>query len=304
MSRKLSADFMSDLLSITGSIREILDLVKADHTLEFNIRDNYVNIYYRGGNVLKITEKAPHTYEFWFDHNYQKSRTPVEIINLQTHLKNRDWLNFFPYAKQAMDFYFADKQSEEREFAQLVVRDNNYSGVSNGTDYFIIDYEYDNHNGARFDLVAVEWPSTASHRKMPHKHKPKLVVMEMKYGDGALKGTAGMVKHVKDFITFLANAGQVISFKQEMADLFKQKRELGLVKFGVNGNNNHIEEFYEEIEMVFLIANHDPESTVLKEVLLAVNTLYPSFNVKVLASNFLGYALYIHQVSTLNPDTL
>ncbi len=295
---------MSDLVSITGSLKEILDLVKADHTLEFNIRDNYVNIYYRGGNILRITEKGQHTYEFWFNHNYQKSRPPIEIVNLQTHLQNKDWLRFFPFAKQAMDFYFADKQSEEREFAQLVVRDNNYSGVSNGTDYFIIDYEYDNHNGAQFDLVAVEWPSDAQHRKMPHKHKPKLVVIEMKYGDGALKGTAGMVKHVKDFVAFLDSDGQVISFKQEMADLFKQKRELGLVKFGVNGNNNSIEEFYEEIEMVFLIANHDPESKVLREVLLEVNKLYPKFIVKVLTSNFLGYGLFNHTIRTLISDAL
>src|ERR1035437_7434973 len=143
MPRKLSANFMSDLL--TGSLKSILDLVKTDHTLEFNIRDNYVNIYYRGGNVLKIIEKSPHTYDFWFDQKYQKSRPSLEIVNLQTYLQIRDWLTFFPFAKQAMDFYFADKQSEEREFAQLVVRDNNYSGIANGTDYFIIDYEYDNH---------------------------------------------------------------------------------------------------------------------------------------------------------------
>ena len=128
--------------------------------------------------------------------------------------------------------------------------------------------------------------------------------MEMKYGDGALKGTAGMVKHVKDFIAFLSNATQVVSFKQEMAEMFKQKRELGLVKFGANGNNNNIEDFFEEIEMVFLIANHDPASTTLQEVLLDVNKLYPNFEVKSLSSNFLGYGLYNNMVTCLNPAPL
>jgi len=59
-----------------------------------------------------------------------------------------------------------------------VVRENNYSSISNGTDYFIIDIEYDNHAHARFDLVAVEWPSKASHRKLAKDYKPKLVVIE------------------------------------------------------------------------------------------------------------------------------
>jgi hypothetical protein len=302
MTRKLSFEFIEDLK--TGNLKQILDLVKLDPTLDLNIRGNYVNIYYRGGNILKISEIKPHIYSFWFDPDYQVSRPSNEIANLKTHLENRDWLYFFPFAKQAMDFYFAYRQSEEREFAQLVVRDNNYSGVSNGTDYFIIDYEYNNHKGAQFDLVSVVWTSNTQHRKTPNKHKPKLIVMEMKYGDGAFKGKAGMIKHVKDFIDFLASPGQVISFKKEMVDLFKQKRELGLVRFGVKGNKNHIEEFDEKIEMVFLIANHDPESKVLKEVLLEVNELFPSFDVKVLSSNFLGYGLYTHLIKTLNPDIL
>lgn len=299
MARILSVTFIEDLKQ--GILKPILDRIQSDHTLEFNIRENYVNIYYRGGNVLRISEKVPHRYEYWFDINYGVSRTPAEMVQIQKCLSDKDWVNFFPLAKQAMDYYFSDSSKEEREFAQLVVRENNYSGIANGTDYFIIDYEYDNHQGARFDLVAVEWPSNQVHRKMPQKHKPKLVVLEMKYGDGAMKGIAGMVKHTSDFEKFLANANQVCSFKLEMVNLFKQKRELGLIKFGSTGNKHSIEEFCEEIDMIFLLANHDPESNILKEVVGDIGNLFPEFRVKIITANFLGYGLYNHKISTLTP---
>ncbi|MCX6267509.1 MAG: hypothetical protein NTW16_09150 [Bacteroidetes bacterium] len=299
MPRKLSKEFIEDLLS--GELSQVLKLVQTDPTLDFNIRKDYVNIYYRGGNILRITEKAPHNYKFEFDPKYKGSRPDPEMDRIQDILKSEkeDWLSFFPFAKQAMDFYFSNNPKEEREFAQVVVRDNNYSGASNGTDYFIIDYEYDNHQGARFDLVAVEWPSVQQYRKLTGNYRPKLVVMEMKYADGALKGSAGIVKHVQDFLRFLENHDQVASFKQEMVDLFKQKRMLGLVKFGNNGNPNQIEEFDAEIELQFLLSNHDPASTVLKEVTHEVTCQFPSFEVKIIQSNFLGYGLYNNKVSTL-----
>jgi len=107
-----------------------------------------------------------------------------------------DWDLYFPKMKQRW-ILFSKHRKEEREYQQLVVRENNYSSISNGTDYFIIDIEYDNHAHARFDLVAVEWPSKASHRNWL-RIQAKLVVIEMKYGDGALTGTAGMKKHLSD----------------------------------------------------------------------------------------------------------
>jgi len=88
-----------------------------------------------------------------------------------------------------MDFYFTKHMKEEREYQHLWVRENNYSSIANSTDYFIADIEYDNHKNARFDIVAIEWLSDASIRKLKNGHNPKLVVIEMKYGDGAFRGS-------------------------------------------------------------------------------------------------------------------
>jgi len=46
----------------------LLNLVKSDKDLVLQIRNNYINIYYKGGNMLKVT----HGPGFDFDHNYFK----------------------------------------------------------------------------------------------------------------------------------------------------------------------------------------------------------------------------------------
>jgi len=53
MPRRLSDQFMAGLKE--GWLHPLLDRVKADRTLCLEIREDYVNIYYRGGNLLKVS---------------------------------------------------------------------------------------------------------------------------------------------------------------------------------------------------------------------------------------------------------
>ena len=48
MPRRLSDHFIADLK--VEILKALLDRVKADPTLCLEIRDEYINIYYRGGN--------------------------------------------------------------------------------------------------------------------------------------------------------------------------------------------------------------------------------------------------------------
>jgi len=285
LKRELDEYFMDDLLN--GNLKEILNYVKKDHTLDLEIRNNYVNIYYRGGNILRIKKKGA-KYEFHFDNKYITFDSSLKIINMNI---NTDWNSYFPQAKQVMDFYFSAHNNEEREYQQLVVRENNYSSISNGTDYFILDIEYDNHKGARFDIIAIEWPSEATKRKLFKGFKPKLVVIEMKYGDGALSGKSGMKKHFDDFAKLISNPVDISDLKDEMLNVFKQKRKMGLIPCLSDSNNsNSVAQFSEEIELLFLIANHDPESKKLIKKLSGQSLS----NVSFIVSNFMGYGLYNH----------
>jgi hypothetical protein len=294
MARLLEEDFFKDLLD--GDLEDCLDYVRTDNTLDLEIRENYINIYYRGGNILKVNKKE-NCYQYEFDYNYFKDNSVFPKIELDKMKNLTDWNNYFPKAKQAMDFYFSEHRNEEREFQQLVVRENNYSSIANGTDYFIIDIEYDNHKNARFDIIAIKWPSEASKRRLTKNYKPKLVVIEMKYGDGSLSGNAGMKKHDNDFSKFISNLTDLNNFKKEMLYLFRQKRALGLIPCLSKLNNaNEIIEFADDIEFAFLIANHDPAS----QILIAELLLFDNIKVNVIVSNFMGYGIYNHCVYELS----
>lgn len=294
MARLLDKDFFKDLLD--GDLENCLDYVRTDDTLDLEIRENYINIYYRGGNILKVNKKGNY-YQYEFDYNYLKENSVLPKIELDKMKNLTDWNNYFPKAKQAMDFYFSEYRNEEREFQQLVVRENNYSSIANGTDYFIIDIEYDNRKNARFDIIAVEWPSEASKRRLPKNYKPKLVVIEMKYGDGSLSGNAGMKKHDNDFSKFISNLTDLNNFKKEMLCLFRQKRALGLIPCLSKLNNaNEIIEFADDVKFAFLIANHDPAS----QILTAELPLFDNIKVNFIVSNFMGYGIYNHCVYELS----
>jgi len=288
MKRLLSPAFENDLLN--GKLHKILEFVQDDDSLDLEIRNNYLNIYYRGGNLLRITPNGNY-YSFEFDCKYYTNLNvyPSLKTDIEQNLKAENWLKYFPVAKQAMDFYFSTHSNEEREYQQLVVRENNYSSIANGTDYFVIDMEYDNHEDAKFDIVAVEWISEGSKRKLPKSYKPKLVVFEMKYGDGALNNTAGMKKHLNDYNNFISNKESVNEFKKEMIEAFEQKRKFGLIPcLSDKENNNEVVDFDEKIEFVFLIANHDPASKVLYNVMNGITDSKAKF----IVSNFYGYGLY------------
>jgi len=288
MKRLLSTTFTADLHK-----GKLLEYVKRDNTLDIEIRENYINIYYRGGNALKVTGIGDKRYNYHFDREYLKTATFLSEETINAYKTKLDWNNYFPVVKQAMDFYFTKYSKEEREYQQIVVRENNYSSIANSTDYFIADIEYDNRKNARFDIVAIEWLSDASIRKLKNGYKPKLVVIEMKYGDGAFKGSAGISKHITDFNNFIANPQTVSEFKEEMLDVFRQKRQLGLIPcLSGDKNSNVVTQVADEIEMMFLIVNHDPASSILQAELNSLD----NHNIKFITSNFTGYGLFKENV--------
>jgi len=284
----LDDEFVHDLLS--GSFSSLLEYVIDDPSLDLQIRDNYINIYYRGGNLLKI-DKVGNEYNYFFDMKYLKGNKLNSKDTLHELLNKSLWNDYIPEAKQVMDRFFGATKNEEREFQQLVIRDNNRSSLANGTDFFIIDVEYAYPHVGIFDLIAVEWLSEGPKRKHPDKYKAKLYVIEMKYGDKALKGKSGLTDHLKQFNHLLSNSSYSEELKKEMIDLFEQKRNLGLIPCLAKSNNpNIVPAFDDEIQFAFLLANHDPAS----ELLIKEMELLEQVDAKFIVSNFMGYGIY-HQ---------
>lgn len=300
--RGLSERFRKNLQS--GLLGSILERIKNDSTLCLGIRNNCINVYYRGGNLMQVKEKK-NNYEINFDDQYCAGRKS-KIVNALPKVIHRAeesqrWVDAVPSLKEVMDYWFSENPKYEREFQQIVLRENNSSVVGSSTDYFIIDIEYDNHEGARFDMVAIKWDSDGICRKLQGGYKPKLSFIEMKYGDNALSGSAGILKHVDDFKKYVNNH-RISDIRNEMLTVFRQLRELKVIP-ALQDNRNEVKEFSNDIEYLFVLANHDPSSRKVRDTLSIMTEEYVEehlgFAIKFCVSNFLGYGLYNENVFSL-----
>lgn len=292
MPRLLDNHFMSDLKEEKGLLHPFLALVQTDQTLDLEIRDNYINIYYRGGNLTRIG-RTRDSYIAEFDFHYLgagwERNVPGDIFGKP--LNNsivQDWVRNVGNIKHGMDLWFGAHAKDEREFQQLLVRENNIAHTAGGTDFFILDIEYADQN-ARFDAVALEWESSGIKRQL-RSYQPRLAFIEIKYGDGALAGRSGIENHIRDLDAYLERAG-LEKIRQEMIALFQQKRKLGLIP-GLAKNINQIKELSpENPDFIFLLAGHDPDSRKLLDILTRRPEMKHA-NLKFAAANLLGWGLY------------
>lgn len=299
--RRISEDFISDLKS--GLLQPILERVRKDNTLMLSIRDGHINVYYRGGNILWLKEQSKGKYKPAFDSNYNNGRPIPDLpVAINTPSDVRMWVESFPILKEIMDFYFSAHPKPEREFQQLVARENNDSTISNESEYFVSDIEYaDAKQGARFDILAIRW--LAAQRKNGSKCKP--VFIEMKYADGALGGAAGLLKHLKDFGNFIDDTDRYRDMLLTMERQFSQLDQLGLLKFNKGKSNATVAlNPSEKPEVIFILANHNPRSTKLVSIIsdpqFDAYDASPLFDLRFFISGFAGYGLHTDCMYTLS----
>jgi hypothetical protein len=297
--RRLSPSFMAGLKSNTGlDLNRLLQTILADHTLCLEIRENYINIYYRGGNLIKLEEKNG-KYTAFFDRNYllepNSARLPLQIsVQKITNFDDlTPWVDSIPIMKYEMDKFFSQRPKDEREFQQVMVRENNFGRSAKGSDYFICDIEYASAVG-RFDLIAAHWPSSGAERKV--NTNVGLAIIEMKYGEQSMKGSAGIQAHIQDMMRYFgANEDNFAALKEEMRTIFNQKLELGLID-----NQKPIKKFNnEQPDFILVLANHDPGSQILSQELKDIESINLPFKLKFAVSNFMGYGLYQQNIFDL-----
>jgi hypothetical protein len=103
--RALSQTFMANLLNQDGLLRPILERTKQDHTLMVSIREGYINIYYRGGNILRVKEHHSGSYNAFFDNEYNKYGLPCPVLpgTIETQESAKSWVESFQALKGIMD---------------------------------------------------------------------------------------------------------------------------------------------------------------------------------------------------------
>ena len=262
--RGLSPGFLAELRS-----GPLLERVHADSSLDLQIRREYVNVYYRGGMLLRWSPAGGE-----FDAKYALG-APLELPSSGD---LHGWIEAFPLLKDLIDRF--PKGADEREIQQQIVRANNYGPHARPTDYYVCDIEYAGDHG-RFDLVLVEWAGTQRKRTDGHR----LVLCELKHGQGAMTGPAGIQAHMRQADAFCSDPARVQALKSEMVALFNQKRALGLVDC-----DKDLTGFSDKKPMFLLVcANNNPRSSVMGREIRAG---LPLQHVELALGGGLGGALY------------
>jgi hypothetical protein len=327
--RGITLEFEAQLRE--GILLPLLQRIRHDDTLSLEIRNGYVDIYYRGGRLLGLhgqTRGAP-SFRTEFDKNYLTAvsdcRLALPAVAPPRTIRTRDdatsWVDVLATYKQAMDIHFSKNAKIEREYQQAVVRDNNRHVCGDQSDYFVVDIEYAQSSKAfqsqkawyRFDMVGFRWPARGRSRG---SNLVTPVIMEMKAGDGALASHAhsktgkrlpGLAKHVRDIERFLTpGEGEAVSkcyslLCEEMRSVYASKLRLRLnsIPKRMRRHPNVEIDTTKPPEVLFVIANHQPASSVLKRELMAL----PERNradYYVASVTYAGYALFADNLMTID----
>lgn len=242
--------FVNDLKE--GILQPLLEKIKKDDTIQLEFRDKYISIYYRGGCISKLEWKDNNVYEDYFNNNYKNINNNVDEedeeknLQLQMEIKSNEdcskLVEKIIERKEYMNHFFAKRPKREREYQQVVERENNDREDSN---YYIADIEYAN-NDSRFDMIAVQ--------RKDHKDYLNLkpAIIEMKYGAKAIGNECGVYQHYEDVKKL--SVEEIKDIIEDTEIIMKYKDELGLIQTmnyvdrGIKIND------LKEIDLIFFIS--------------------------------------------------
>ena len=245
--RHIDNRFIEDLLH--GDLAYFLTQVKAHPgVLSLEIRNGYINIYYKGGNLLKITQKAK-GYTFHFDAKYCNNKGDDRNFQLLSNLRCdniRDFEKHFHLMMQEMDSWFEAHPKPERDYQhQLLV--NNPE---------IIDIEYQIGRRMRLDMLMYT--------------NNRLLIVENKYGTGAISGKAGIAEHYSDICEVIRDNKLLDELINSVCHISKAKHALGLTDKVITPTD------IQSIEILFLLANYNPNSCELRHEVNRMDRSFPA----------------------------
>ncbi|MDO5011467.1 MAG: hypothetical protein Q4E31_11625 [Intestinibacter bartlettii] len=303
MERIISNNFVGDLED--GILRNILKYVKSDTTLAMEIRKDCINIYYRGGSLLKIKEVGENIYNGYFDKNYIKTENSQSVVvecipGINNLSKANKLIEYIPKIKQQMDLWMKIEMPDggEREYKHIVAKENNYGLIGKESDYFIGDIEYRGClNNYLFDMIGVKWAVDNDNTK-----NLDLALFKMYYGDKHLKTSKEILNDLNNITSFLNNKEYVNVLKNDLKEIYKVKSMLGLLypykELEIN--------FSQKIEIVYIFGNQSNENENLKNTLINIKTsqeyekISQIVDIKVATASFMGYGLYEKNMVTLD----
>ena len=246
LGRGLHSERWNKTLNNNGPLKDFIDEVRKDKDLILQIRGDYFNVYYKGGNLVKVNSEN----SFEFDSNYFKGNPELvdsEIKRKDSRKKLLSWLkskrdyhSFIDKMKGLMNSYWIWlKQEKGRDLHEKDIQHTLCISNTESTDFTIIDLEFqvsiqkecpycykklsiplgrfvdEKKLSPRFDIIAV--------RNKDHR----LCVIELKSGINALYGKSGIGDHADSFEGSIGRNPQ--AFVKEMKGLVENKKKLHLL---------------------------------------------------------------------------
>ena len=251
--RKLEPDFLHAFTK--GHLQSLAQRVREDKDLDLQIRENYINIYYKGHSLLKLDSN------FSGESEFAKNVEALSKIKLDTPATTKEFIDQIPFLKEEVikNRIKTNKQNLEGEYEQLIIRANNLEKKTT-SEYYIIDRQYQTskeEKANRFDLTGFYWnnESPKSNSVVP------LSFLEVKFGlnqdiqnlDEQLGRYYG---YVKNNINDLIQEYKVMLDQRLQLGLYNQSEEklqaLKKIKF-----SKDINEFYFHVVLV----DYNPKSS-------------------------------------------
>ena len=252
----------------SGSLKRLLNIVREDDNYVVLLRDDYFNVYYRGGNVAKVTgDKSVDFDKEYFRQHKDKSKEDYDqieenIIRAKRLFKDGHYKDYLDMIIPAMNNYFSLglKGDEEKESQHQLSINNTYESLS---EYMILDLEYgvsikskfsycgkrrcgkkrNSIPKPRFDIVTIR------------KKDGKICIMELKKGTKALRNISGLGEHAESFEhTVGFSKEREECFVKEMRFVLEQMKTLCLINESVEIRSN-------EVEYLFVFQENDKQST-------------------------------------------
>lgn len=213
--RTLDKIFASELTK-GGLFHSIVEYVINDNTLDFEIRDSYINIYFKGNSILKLNENGSCEIHKKF---LKGTSLSSSTISSKSDVKN--YLYNIPLIKNNVIRVKSKRPTLEIEYEQLLIRSNNLNKNVN-SEIFLTDRQYaDNINNSRFDLSGFFW----SRKNRKRNQTVPLTFIEVKYSLNP--DISDIDKQINKY--YNAVNSNILDIASETEYLKNLKIELGLI---------------------------------------------------------------------------
>jgi hypothetical protein len=282
--RQLSETFLNCLQS--GFLSPVTECVRRDPDLNLEIRENYINVYFKGLALLKLSKtRSPLRYRAEIHEKFLKGLEPqMDFTENSVH----QFVSQIPLMKE--NIARVGKRSLELEYEQMIIRANNFE-PRNNTEYFIVDRQYTVSIG-RFDLTGFYW----SRKNRAKGQEVPVCLIETKF---ALNNEIQSIdEQLERYYSWIQE--NAVSFAKEFEEVFQQKLALRLYRQRLDRlqamGTLKFSEDIRKFQFILIFVDYNENSRLLRRSLENIQKLDFADQIKIFHS---GFGMWQHNVKPL-----